>query len=435
MILKQDGSMWATGLNFFGQLGLGDGSKGNNENNFKVILPGVKAVAAGAGHSVVIKKDGSVWTVGMNNFGQLGDGSIIDKQIFVRVVSTGAKAVSAGGKHTLMVKRNGSVWATGYNMYGQLGQQQLGGTHRTIFFKVIKSGGETVAGGFRHSMLLKQDGSVWATGMNDEGQLGDGSTESKHKFVQVIASGATAIAAGCHHSLALMQDGSVWGTGGNTFGQLGDGSTTSKTFMRKVTSPVMEKGIGGAVAIAAGMTHSLVLGQDGSVWASGKNNYGQLGDGTTVSKNIFVKVISSGVQTVAAGAWHNMFMTENGNVWATGANDYGQLGDGSQINKNTFARVVPPSSEPLKTTSQLTVDSASTTKATEIVGTRNDLVIAGTWLACCNIIEFSLCLLFHAHTRARAHTHTHTHHIFARNHRYTQRATHIILFISFLPII
>ena len=115
--------------------------------------------------------------------------------------------------------------------------------------------------------------------------------------------------------------------------------------MRKVTSPVMQKAIGGAVAIAAGMSHSLVLGQDGSVWASGKNNYGQLGDGTMISRNVFVKVISSGVHTVAAGAWHSMLMTENDNVWATGANEHGQLGDGSQINKNAFVRVVVSASD------------------------------------------------------------------------------------------
>ena len=124
---------------------------------------------------------------------------------------------------------------------------------------------------------------------------------------------------------------------------LGDGSTTSKTSMRKVTSPVMQKAIGGAVAVAAGMSHSLVLGQDGSVWASGKNNDGQLGDGTMISKNAFVRVIPSGAQVVAAGDWHSMVISENGNVWATGANDYGQLGDGSQINRKTFGRVVPAS--------------------------------------------------------------------------------------------
>ena len=118
--------------------------------------------------------------------------------------------------------------------------------------------------------------------------------------------------------------------------------------MHKVTnvfivSPVMQKAIGGAVAVAAGMSHSLVLGQDGSVWASGKNMQGQLGDGAMISKTIFMPVIPSGVHSVTAGAWHSMAVSKNGSVWATGANDYGQLGDGSQVNKKSFVRVVPAS--------------------------------------------------------------------------------------------
>ena len=77
-------------------------------------------------------------------------------------------------------------------------------------------------------MVLKQDDSVWATGRNTDGQLGDGSTTSRRSFVQVISNGAKALHAGDHHSIVLKQDGSVWATGKNTYGQLGDGTTTDK---------------------------------------------------------------------------------------------------------------------------------------------------------------------------------------------------------------
>ena len=100
-------------------------------------------------------------------------------------------------------------------------------------------------------------------------------------------------------------------------------------------------GIGGAVAVAAGMSHSLVLRKDGSVWATGKNDYGQLGDGTIISRNVFVLVVSKGAQAVAAGYWHSMVMSEHGDVWATGVNDSGQLGDGSYMVKSKYARVLP----------------------------------------------------------------------------------------------
>ena len=83
----------------------------------------------------------------------------------------------------------------------------------------------------------------------------------------------------------------------------------------------------------------MVLKQDGSVWATGENNFGQLGDGSKTFRNTFVQVISSGVQVVGAGDGHSMLLKNDGSLWATGANLHGQLGDGSTVSKNIFARV------------------------------------------------------------------------------------------------
>ena len=111
----------------------------------------------------------------------------------------------------------------------------------------------------------------------------------------------------------------------------------------KQTMEQIVPGIDVVVAVAAGMSHSLLLRKDGSVWATGKNDHGQLGDGTMISKKVFVKVVSSGIQAVAAGAWHSMAMNEHGDVWSAGANDSGQLGDGSYVLKNKFVKVTPAS--------------------------------------------------------------------------------------------
>ena len=97
---------------------------------------------------------------------------------------------------------------------------------------------KAIDGGTTHSMVLKQDGSVWATGSNDKGQLGDGSATSSHIFVKVIAGGAKAVAAGDgHQSMVLKNDGSVWAAGENHDGRLGDGSTTNRdSFVQVVFS-------------------------------------------------------------------------------------------------------------------------------------------------------------------------------------------------------
>ena len=94
--------------------------------------------------------------------------------------------------------------------------------------KVVSSGAQDVAAR-SHSMVLKQDGSVWATGKNDFGQLGDGSTTGSTRFVQVVASRAKAVAASIRFSMVLKQDGKVLATGENNYGQLGDGSTADRT--------------------------------------------------------------------------------------------------------------------------------------------------------------------------------------------------------------
>ena len=92
----------------------------------------------------------------------------------------------------------------------------------------------SVAAGEFHSMILKQDGSVWATGYNTQGQLGDGSTSLKQGFVKVISDGVHVVAAGGFHSMILKDDGSIWATGSNADGQFGDGSTTSQTSFVKL---------------------------------------------------------------------------------------------------------------------------------------------------------------------------------------------------------
>ena len=105
---------------------------------------------------------------------------------------------------------------------------------------------------------------------------------------------------------------------------------------------------GRAKAIAAGCEHSIILRQDGSVWVTGKNSFGQLGTGAGLYPftSKFVQVISSGIVAVAAGDWHSMIKKNDESLWATGQNIYGQLGDGSMIAKNRYVRVVEPRNGP-----------------------------------------------------------------------------------------
>ena len=136
---------------------------------------------------MLLKQDGSVWTTGVNKYGQLGDGvGRSSSSAFVLTIVSGAKTMAAGGYHSIVLKQDGSVWTTGQNIYGQLGDGSSLRNSRGTFMKVIFGEVEVIAAGSYHSMVLTQDGGVWAAGWNKYGQLGDGSTNTSHSFVQVI---------------------------------------------------------------------------------------------------------------------------------------------------------------------------------------------------------------------------------------------------------
>ncbi|MBT3568028.1 MAG: hypothetical protein HN494_04205, partial [Opitutae bacterium] len=117
-----------------------------------------------------------------------------------------------------------------------------------------------------HSLFLKSGGSLWATGMNSHGQLGDGTTNNRNSPVQVVASGVTQVATGYYNSAFLKSDGSLWAMGQNNYGQLGDGTTTTRNSPVQVVAS-------GVIQVAAGFYHSLFLKSDGSLWATGRNSH------------------------------------------------------------------------------------------------------------------------------------------------------------------
>ncbi|MCL1885444.1 MAG: Ig-like domain repeat protein [Dehalococcoidia bacterium] len=242
--------------------------------------------------------------------------------------------VAGGYDHSLALKSDGTVWAWGRNNYGQLGDGTT--TNRSL---PVQVSGLTdviaIAGGNYHSIALKSDGTVWAWGRNDLGQLGDGSTTDHYTPVQV--SGLTnviAIASGYDHSLALKSDSTVWTWGRNSAGQLGDGTFTNRS------NPVQVSGLYGVLSIAGGGAHSIALKNDGTVWAWGRNNYGQLGDGTTTDRETPMQVSGlTGVIAIASGYVHSLALKSDSTVWTWGYNFFGQLGDGTTTNRSNPVQV------------------------------------------------------------------------------------------------
>ncbi|MDD5672892.1 MAG: hypothetical protein PHC61_01905 [Chitinivibrionales bacterium] len=315
MIVKQNGTLWAAGYNDYGQLGTGDTiDRARNKTLPTQVMNGVSAVSTGFGHTMVLKQDGTLWATGWNKFGQLGDGTTVNKLTPVQVMSSVA-AVSAGYDHTMILKQDGTLWATGNNFFGQLG---TGDTTSVKSPVEVMSAVSAVSAGYGHTLILKQTGVLWAAGENNNGQLGVGTFAGKSNPVQVM-SGVLAVSAGDQYSMVLKQDGSLWAMGENFYGQLGDGTTiTSKSIPTQVMS--------GVAAVCAGVSHTMIIKQDGTLWATGDNLYSQLGDGTFIRKTIPVQVMSD-VAAVCAGYGYSMILKKDGTLWATGANSACQLGD------------------------------------------------------------------------------------------------------------
>jgi alpha-tubulin suppressor-like RCC1 family protein len=335
LALRDDGTVWAWGYNFNGQLGDGTTTQRSTPVSLNA-LTGVSAIAVGTNHSLALRSDGTVWAWGSNFNGQLGDGTTTQRTVPTQVSGlTGVTAIAAGVSHSLALKSDGSVWAWGYNINGQLGDGST--TQRTVPTQVSSlSAVAGIGAGSSHSLAVKVDGSVWTWGLNSSGQLGDGTTTQRTAPVQVSGlAGVSAAAGGATHSLGVKTDGSVWAWGSNLYGQLGDGTTIGQqlTPVQAVLTPAAAGGDGGG-------SHSLARAGDGSVWAWGVNTTGQLGDGTTTLRRSPVQVSGLvGVAHVSAGSNHSLAVTSDGTLWAWGDNTYGKLGDGTTAQRNTPVKV------------------------------------------------------------------------------------------------
>ena len=215
--------------------------------------------------------------------------------------------VSAGETHTLALNADGTVWAWGGNNVGQLGEPPSSG--RTTPGQVVGlSDIIAVKAGRYFSMALAKDGSIWNWGSNSNYALGDGTSMDRHTPGKIpTLSGIVKIAAGPQHAMALKDDGTVWFWGRNDFGELQDGSNSSYWLNRK--NPEQIPGILSAVDIAAGEEHRLILESTGLVWAIGK--HGALGDATQRTRSEVVRVADlTDVIAIAAGDEHSMALSE-----------------------------------------------------------------------------------------------------------------------------
>ncbi len=347
MVVKSDDTLWAFGDNQYGQLGNGKSGEAVVETTPVQVMAmtNVKQVSAGGSHSMIVKKDRTLWAVGHNNQGQLGDGTQDDTATPIQVKTTVVEGaampmpevdyVSSGLAHTMIVTKNNELWGFGANENAQLGIQGTAPFEKKPLRVGALTNVKQVSFGTEHSMILTENGELWAAGSNNEGQLGKGNNiglGEPEKLLDEIAQ----VSAGSFHTMIVKSDATLWAAGKNNKGQLGNGNSdeniTENTLAEvKIAAdrPMTE-----VAQISAGFEHSMILKKNGDLWAVGNNEYGQLGDGTTENKSNPVQVKTATgepmtqVAQVSAGRHHTIILKKNGSVWAVGSNDKGQLGNG-----------------------------------------------------------------------------------------------------------
>lgn len=336
LALLANGRVTAWGSNSSGQLGTGFPS--DPVPRVVVGLPLARTVAAASGASLAVAEDGSTWTWGGNSEGQLGNSTGSTLAVASEAANlTGVTSIGTGRAYSMIVKTAGTAWGWGDGTDAKLGS---GSAIATPVVTPVQAAGLTLAtqvdGSVFASMALRSDGTVHAWGSNIWAQLGlpAGTTMSTQPAAVPGLSGITEISMGANHCLARKNDGSLWAWGLNNFGQLGNPTGGSVSY---VAAPV--PGIAGVISAAGGTNFTLALRDDGTVWSWGDGSQGQLGSGVP-TPTPFQVVQLDDVRVIAAGESHSLAIRGDGRVWAWGASDRGKLGVGDHDPRAIPAQVV-----------------------------------------------------------------------------------------------
>ena len=298
------------------------GAEETPEEGTSMPLSGVAKFYTGAGFSMAIKTDGSLWWWGSNNVTKFDiEQSEYRNPIPLHILDN-ISDVSTSNAHVLFIKTDGSLWGWGQNSDGQLGDGTT--EHRSnpvhIMDNVV-----AVSTGFDHTMAIKTDGSLWGWGQNSEGQLGDGTTINRNTPKHIMDN-VSVVSAGGHYTMAIKTDGSLWAWGSNRSGRLG--INWSKLMLSEPSinpTHVMDNVVAVSTSDPTASAHTMAITTDGSLWAWGSNGRGQLGDGTKEDRRSPVHIMDN-VSSVSAGnTYTTIAVKTDGSLWGWGANSGGNI--------------------------------------------------------------------------------------------------------------
>ena len=328
-------TFWAWGSNVYGQYG-------NNDIVYRsspVQVGGALTwtdIGAGSYFSLGVKSNGTLWSWGVGNE-KLGQGTTVDRSSPVQIGSltnwSSCKAFNNGGA---AINTSGQLWVWGNNFQGQLGQNtKTSSINSPVQFGAFASWSK-VAQGNVTTAAVATDGKLWTCGYNAAGEMGVGDNISRSSPIQVGSqTDWSDVASGTSCTLALKTTGTIWAWGNNLNGQLGQNNLIYRS------SPVQIGALTTWSKISSFSTAFVAIKTDGTLWAWGNNAYGQIGNSTNISRSSPVQVGSQTDWSYLAngGSLTMAALKTNGTLWTWGYNVYGQIGDGTVISRSSPVQI------------------------------------------------------------------------------------------------
>jgi alpha-tubulin suppressor-like RCC1 family protein len=288
-----------------------------------VVGAGTAASVAAAPAASASAYDPGVFGFGYNGYGQIGHGTNVDDQGLGHVVGlpVDVRQIAAGGSTSAALLPDGTVWMWGAALNGMssgIVPVRVPGLTGITQIAMGQNLGDLFAVG--------PGGGVWAVGHNEDGQLGNGTTADDFSPAPVPGlTGITQVSAGEHDTVAVRSDGTVWAWGSNLYGELGDGTMTNRL------TPEQVPGLSGITQVSAGYYYTVAVRSDGTVWFWGLTGIGELNGSANKKAHLTPEQVPglSGITQVATDGFHTLALRSDGTVWAWGTNDHGELGDGT----------------------------------------------------------------------------------------------------------
>jgi alpha-tubulin suppressor-like RCC1 family protein len=352
--IRSDGLLFTWGSAATGRLGNGTTTV-NRSSPVQIGSDLWNSVSAADAHSAAIRNDGALFTWGVGTSGRLGDGSTLPRSVPTQVGTSSWTQVSAGTTHTAGILNNNLLYSWGSDASGQLGLGTIGGIQISPMVlqstestsspgQIGSSSWSMVSAGRYGTGAIRSDGILFMWGLNNFGQVGNGSTAYiVNSPSQIGASSWIMVSVGDHHTAAIRSDTAlfIWGSGYN--GRLGNNASSGRR-----SSPIQVGTSISWLSVSAGRSHTVGVQRlntylpdgVGSLYAWGGNQYGQLGVGAgdTINRSNPAQVTSLTYTVVSAGEFHNAAIAVNfayRDLYTWGRGGVGKLGNGSTINRST----------------------------------------------------------------------------------------------------